>query len=92
MKKIIMILLLLFSSSIVAEPRLYDQQSGKYLGELGGSPYNPDSTNNEYGRYGSPYSPDSINNPYGQYGSEYSNSSPNNPYATQSPVIIDSEQ
>ena len=89
MKKIIMILMLLFSASIMAEPRLYDPQSGKYLGELGGSQYDPQSTNNPYGQYGSQYSPDSINNPYGKYGSEYSNQSPNNPYATQQPVIID---
>jgi hypothetical protein len=33
---------------------------------LGGSPYNPNSTSNPYGRYGSPYSPDSPNNPYGR--------------------------
>ena len=59
----------------------------KYLGDLGGNPYNPNSTSNPYGRYGSPYSPDSINNPYGQYGSPYSNQSPNNPYATSPPVI-----
>ena len=65
---------------------------GKYLGQLGGSQYPPDSTNNPYGQYGSKYSADSINNPYGKYGSEYSNNSPNNPYATNPPVIIDNNK
>lgn len=53
---------------------------GHYLGHLGGSPYDPNSTNNPYGKYGSPYSKDSINNPYGKYGSPYSMQSPNDPY------------
>ena len=61
---------------------------GKYLGKLGGSRYDADSTSNPYGKYGSRYSSDSINNPYGEYGSKYSNKSPNNPYATQQPRII----
>ncbi len=55
---------------------------GVYLGEYGGSEYNPDSTNNEYGQYGSEYAVDSINNEYGRYGSEYSTDSANNPYST----------
>ena len=49
---------------------IYDKEMGKYLGQLGGSQYPPDSTNNPYGQYGSKYSADSINNPYGKYGSE----------------------
>ena len=53
---------------------------GHYLGQLGGSPYDQNSTSNPYGRYGSPYSMDSINNPYGRYGSPYSMESPNDPY------------
>jgi hypothetical protein len=89
MKKIIMLVMLLLSASLMAEPRLYDSQTGKYLGELGGNPYSSDSTSNPYGQYGSRYSSDSINNPYGEYGSKYSDKSPNNPYATHSPVVID---
>jgi hypothetical protein len=42
---------------------IYDKETGKYLGQLGGSQYAPDSTNNPYGQYGSKYSADSINNP-----------------------------
>lgn len=72
-----------------AAQSLYDQQTGKYLGNLGGSRYDSNSTSNPYGRYGSRYSPDSINNPYGQYGSRYSPNSPNNPYATNPPIIVD---
>lgn len=61
---------------------------GKFLGRLGGSRYDPESTNNPYGKYGSRYSPDSINNPYGEFGSIYSDKSPNNPYATDPPAIF----
>jgi hypothetical protein len=28
---------------------IYDKEMGKYLGQLGGSQYAPDSTNNPYG-------------------------------------------
>jgi hypothetical protein len=71
---------------------IYDKETGKYLGQLGGSQYAPNSTNNPYGQYGSKYSADSINNPYGKYGSEYSNDSPYNPYAANPPVIIDNDK
>ena len=84
-------LLLIMMTSTASAVEIYDKETGKYLGQLGGNQYAPDSTNNPYGQYGSKYSPDSINNPYGTYGSQYSNSSPNNPYATNSPVIIDSK-
>lgn len=72
MIKIILICALLSVSTLAISADLYDQQSGKYLGHLGGSQYDPNSTNNLYGRYGS----------------KYSNQSPNNPYATQPPVIV----
>lgn len=88
MKKIFFLTLILFSATAIAQSNLYDPQTGKYLGQLGGSQYDSNSTNNPYGQYGSKYSADSINNPYGEYGSKYSNKSPNNPYATQAPVII----
>jgi hypothetical protein len=89
MKKIIALLLLIITATASAV-EIYDKETGKYLGQLGGSRYAPDSTNNPYGKYGSQYSPDSINNPYGNYGSQFSNNSPNNPYATNPPVIINS--
>ena len=82
-------LLLIMMTSTASAVEICDKETGKYLGQLGGNQYAPDSTNNPYGQYGSKYSPDSINNPYGTYGSKYSNSSPNNPYATNPPVIID---
>ena len=87
--KISIALLLLMTTTTANAVEIYDKETGKYLGQLGGNQFAPDSTNNPYGRYGSQYSPDSINNPYGTYGSQYSNSSPNNPYATNPPVIID---
>ena len=90
--KISIALLLFMTTTIVNAVEIYDKETGKYLGQLGGSQYAPDSTNNPYGQYGSKYSPDSINNPYGTYGSQYSNSSPNNPYATNAPVIIDNRK
>ena len=90
--KAIIILLLLTISTTVCAVEIYDKETGKYLGQLSGNKYAPDSTSNPYGQYGSKYSADSINNPYGTYGSQYSNSSPNNPYATNPPVIIDNNQ
>jgi hypothetical protein len=87
--KISIALLLIMTVTTASAVEIYDKETGKYLGQLGGNQYAPDSTNNPYGQYGSQYSPDSINNPYGTYGSKYSNSSPNNPYATNPPVIID---
>lgn len=58
---------------------LYDA-NGKYHGQLGGSPYNPNSTNNPYGRYGNPNSPDSINNPNAAFPSTQPNHQvPTNP-------------
>ena len=90
--KAIITLLLLTITTAASAVEIYDKQTGKYLGQLGGSQYAPDSTNNPYGRYGSQFSPVSINNPYGTYGSQYSNSSPNNPYATNPPVIIDNSK
>ena len=91
MRSLIVVLLIVTATSIGAVD-LYDKETGKYLGQLGGSQYAPDSTNNPYGKYGSQYSPDSINNPYGNYGSKYSPNSPNNPYATNPPVIIDNRR
>lgn len=90
MKSRIILALILFAaiSAAFAQPQLRDRNTGKYLGNLGGNQYDPNSTSNEYGRYGSKYSPDSINNEYGQYGSRYSNDSPNNPYATNPPAIV----
>jgi hypothetical protein len=61
-----------------------------YLGQLGGSKYNYDSTNNPYG-LGSRYNANSINNPYGRYGSKYSAYSATNPYAVNAPKLYDSE-
>lgn len=81
------IIALLMMASTVQAAELYDQQTGKYLGQLGGNPYAVDSTSNPFGRYGSTLSPDSINNPLGNYGSANSQNSPNNPYATNPPVI-----
>jgi hypothetical protein len=88
MKPIIILLILAITSTANAV-EIYNKETGKYLGQLGGGQYAPDSTNNPYGQYGSKYSADSINNPYGTYGSQYSNNSPNNPYATNPPVLID---
>jgi hypothetical protein len=90
MKKILLTVIIIFSSSVFAGPPiLVDSQSGKYLGTLSSNPYDQDSVSNPYGQYGSQYSQDSINNPYGEYGSPYSDKSINNPYATNPPIILD---
>ncbi len=73
--------------SFAGPPALVDRQTGKYLGNLGGNKYDPNSTSNPYGEHGSKYG-NTINNPYSQYGSKYSNDSPNNPYATNAPAIV----
>lgn len=83
---------ILFIAALAAtEPadaqQLIDRQTGKYLGNLGGNKYDPNSTSNPYGEHGSKYG-NTINNPYSQYGSEYSNDSPNNPYAGNAPAIV----
>jgi len=65
-------------------------QADEYLGEYGGSRYDPNSAHNPYGQYGSPYSSPSVNNPYGEYGSPYSPKSTRNPYATEAPRLYDS--
>lgn len=89
MKKILLSVILLISTSVFAAPPiLVDRATGKYLGTLSSNQYDPDSTSNPYGQYGSKHSADSINNPYGEHGSPYSDKSSNNPYATNAPVII----
>lgn len=80
-----------FTSPAHAAPRIYDSQTGVYLGNLSSNKYDPNSVSNPYGPHGSVYSPTSINNPYSPYGSPYSNKSVNNPYATGAPIIIDSD-
>ncbi|MDD1636809.1 MAG: hypothetical protein LUQ56_01570 [Methylococcaceae bacterium] len=87
MKKLILICVLLPVSTLAISAELYGQQTGQYLGQLGGSKYNANSAKNPYGRYGSKYSAGSTNNPYGRHGSKYSTGSINNPYATNPPVI-----
>ena len=52
---------------------IYDPATGKYLGNLNGNQYDPNSVNNPYGQYGSRYSPDSINNPYAVPSIRYDN-------------------
>ena len=83
--KLILLLLLLSTSVSAVELR---GANGEYLGQLGGSKFSEDSTNNPYGQYGSKFSNESINNPYSEYGSKYSNQSPNNPYASEAPPVV----
>ena len=90
--KAIITLLLLTITTAASAVEIYDKETGKYLGQLGGNQYAPDSTSNPYGQYGSKYSADSINNPYGNYGSQFSSNSPNNPYGTNPPVIINTNK
>jgi hypothetical protein len=79
---------MLTATAVLADPpRLYDRETGKFLGNLSANQFDPDSVNNPHGIYGSEHSVDSINNPHGQYGSEFSNDSPHNPYATNASRI-----
>ena len=74
----VLVVLLIIPSAALAQ---------HYLGQLGGNPYNSDSTRNPYGG-GNPYNPNSITNPFGQYGSRYSPNSATNPYATDAPKLF----
>jgi len=80
---------LLFVTTVQADPPiLVEPTTGKYLGNLSGNQFDPDSVNNRFGRYGSEFSPDSINNRFGRYGSQFSPDSVNNQFATGAPVIL----
>lgn len=68
--------------------QIYDQATGKYLGNLNNNQLDPNSVSNPLGRFGNPLSPDSIHNSLGKYGSPLSNSSVNNPFATNAPVLV----
>jgi hypothetical protein len=62
----------------------------EYLGQLGGSEFNFNSTKNEFG-LGSPFRPNGINNSVGIYGSETSDLSARNPLAQNAPKLFDNE-
>lgn len=83
-----LIMLLFVSIAQANPPILVDRNTGQYLGNLSSNQFDPDSVNNQFGRYGSEFSPDSINNQFGQYGSQFSPNSVNNEFATSAPVII----
>jgi len=80
MRKLILLSILLLSVNVPAK--------AQYLGNYSANEYAPNSTSNPYGA-GSPYAPDSINNNFGRYGSRFSNQSANNPYATDAPKLYD---
>ncbi len=71
---------------------IYDPVTGKYLGCINCSKFDPNSIYNTFGRYGSEYSADSIWNKFGLYGSPYSLNSPWNPFTTTPPIIKDSSK
>jgi hypothetical protein len=69
MNHAIAVVILLFAATAAhAEAKIY-AADGKYLGKIGASDFDAESTSNPYGQYGSKLSADSINNPYGRYGS-----------------------
>ena len=45
-----------FTNPYASSPQLYDSR-GRYRGNLGNNPYDPDRVTNPSGRHGSPYSP-----------------------------------
>ena len=87
--KIKLIMLLLLSTAANGD-EIY-AQDGTYLGKLGGSHSQYESTANPSGPYGSTWGVNSINNPNGRYGAEWSTQSPNNPYTLTPPVIRNEE-
>ena len=87
MKNLLLICTLLSVSTLAVSAESYIHQTGQHPGQIGGSKYGGNSTNNSHGRYGSKYSAGSINNPYGRYGSKKSTGSNNIPSATYQTVI-----
>jgi hypothetical protein len=69
--------------------KLYDSQTGEYLGCLNCSKFDFNSIYNPYGPYGNKFSEKSIGNKFSEYGSPYSFKSPWNRYGFFPPVIKD---
>lgn len=68
-------------NTIPGGANLYSQ-SGRYVGNTNPNQYDPNSINNQFGRYGSQFSPDSVNNQFGRYGSQFSPQSPTNQFGS----------
>ena len=83
MKNITLLLLLLLSLSVGSSYAWNDlyANDGTYLGNTNSNQFDPNSINNQFGKYGSQYSPLSINNQFGSYGSQFSSTSPNNQFS-----------
>ena len=79
---------LLFASLLVLLPVTVHAE---YLGNLSANEFDPNSVANPYGA-GSPFKPDSINNQFSPYGSPFSNQSVMNPYATDAPRLYDQQR
>ena len=79
---------LLFASLLVLLPVTVHAE---YLGNLSANEFDPNSVANPYGA-GSPFKPDSINNQFSPYGSPFSNQSVTNPYATDAPLLYDQQR
>jgi len=71
MARLLTILCVLLASATLARAQTY-------LGNWSANPYASNSLSNSYGA-GSPYDPHSVTNPYGRYGSPYSPDSVRNP-------------
>lgn len=86
MKKWVLLALLLSLSSVsYAQYNIY-ANDGTFLGNTGNQ-FDPNSINNQFGKYGSQFSPNSINNQFGQYGSQFSPSSPNNQFSQPGTIV-----
>jgi len=87
MKKIIVLISVVFSALVIVGILHADDEDGKYLGRYSSNSLDPDSVSNPIGQYGSRISPNSMNNPIGRYGSPISPNSVNNPLATDTPKL-----
>jgi hypothetical protein len=63
---------------------------GRYLGQLGGNRFDPDSTSNPFGA-GNQFNPNSVKNDFGPYGNPFSPNSARNPYAIDTPRLYDGQ-
>ena len=92
MKKLIIIFILFFSSSLHSEILLFGGNNhDEFLGCLDCNRLDSDSICNKFGTYGSLFSSDSIFNRFGTYGSRFNSSSPWNRFSSSNsvPVAVD---
>ena len=88
MKKLIILAVgIMISGPAMAQVQDLYANDGTYLGNTSSNQFDPNSINNQFGKYGNQFSANSVNNQFGQYGSQFSVTSPNNQFATPAVAV-----